>query len=124
MKNNYQKVVQAKLTKCLLDTIILQYLDHEPMHGYQIMTKISKSFGISLGPSTIYPLLGLLEKKGYVKSSWNMYSEKPRKMYTLTNDGKDVLDFSENSLNLICKNMVTDGKIQGTPSIEARLKIY
>ena len=53
-----------------------------------------------------------------------MYSEKPRKMYNLTNDGKDVLEFSENSLNMFCKNMVTDGKIRVTPSIETRLKIY
>ena len=112
MINNYQKEVQTKLTKGLLDMIILQYLEHESMHGYQLITKIRKGFGVYFGPSTVYPLLGLLEKKGYVKSTWNMDTERPRKVYKLTNEGKDVLSFTENSLNLICKNMVTDSKIQ------------
>jgi DNA-binding PadR family transcriptional regulator len=122
MTNNYQNEVQTKLTKGLLDMIILQYLDKESMHGYQIITKIRKGFGVYFGPSTIYPLLGLLEKKGYVKSAWNMGSERPRKVYKLTNEGKNVLSFTESSLNLICKNMVTDDKIriQAAPLISAR----
>jgi DNA-binding PadR family transcriptional regulator len=122
MTNNYQKEVQIKLTKGLLDMIILQYLDQESMHGYKVITKIRKGFGVYFGPSTIYPLLGLLEKKGYVKSAWNMDTERPRKVYTLTNEGKNVLSFTEDSLNLICKNMVTDSKIriQAAPLISAR----
>ncbi len=122
MNNNYQKEAQTKLTKGLLDMIILQYLDQESMHGYQLMTKIRKGFGVNFGASTIYPLLGLLEKKGYAESTWNMDSERPRKMYKLTNAGKNVLNFTESSLNLIRKNMVTDNKIQmqTTPLISAR----
>jgi len=112
MINKYQKEAQTKLTKNLLDMIILQYLEQESMHGYQLITKIRKGFGVYFGPSTIYPLLGLMEKKGYVKSAWNMDSERPRKMYNLTNEGKDVLNFTENSLNLICKNMSVDNKIR------------
>jgi PadR family transcriptional regulator PadR len=75
---NNQKEVQVKLMKGLLDLIILQFLSIEPMHGYQIITKIRKSFGVYFGPSTIYPLLGTLEEKGYVSSEWNMTSERPR----------------------------------------------
>jgi PadR family transcriptional regulator PadR len=112
MNINNQKEAQTKLTKGLLDMIILQYLEHESMHGYQLITRIRKGFGVYFGPSTVYPLLGLLEKKGYLKSVWNMDAERPRKVYNLTNEGKDVLNFTENSLNLICKNMVTDNKIQ------------
>ena len=125
MINNYQKEVQTKLTKGLLDMIILQHLEHESMHGYQLITTIRKGLGGYFGPSTIYPLLGLLEKKGYVKSTWNMDTERPRKVYQLTNDGKNVLNFTENSLNLICKNMATDNKIriQATPQISNRLKL-
>ncbi|MGD0646340.1 MAG: hypothetical protein ABSA75_15725 [Candidatus Bathyarchaeia archaeon] len=43
MTNNYQNEVQTKLTKGLLDMIILQYLDQESMHGYQLITKICKN---------------------------------------------------------------------------------
>jgi PadR family transcriptional regulator, regulatory protein PadR len=110
MTNNYQKEIQTKLTKGLLDMIILQFIDEQPMHGYQVITKVRKSFGIYFGPSTVYPLLGALEKKGYVKSTWNMDSEKPRKVYQLTKDGETVLNFTEGSLSLICKTMTTGNK--------------
>lgn len=112
MINNYQKEIQTKLTKGLLDMIILQLLDQEPMHGYQLITRVRKSFGVYFGPSTVYPLLGSLEKKGYVKSTWNMDTERPRKVYELTKEGETVLNFTEGSLNLICKTITNDNKIR------------
>ena len=107
---NSQKEVSTKLMKGLLDLIILQFLSTEPMHGYQVITKIRKSFGVYFGPSTIYPLLGTLEKKGYVKSEWNMNFERPRKIYSLTQTGKNMLSFTEESLNLICRKITTSGE--------------
>jgi PadR family transcriptional regulator PadR len=102
-----QKEVQVKLMKGLLDLIVLQFLSSQPMHGYQIITKIRKSFGVYFGPSTIYPLLATLEKKDYVHSEWNMKTERPRKIYKLTNEGQNLLNFTENSLNLICRKIST-----------------
>jgi len=104
---NAQKEVQTKLAKGLLDLIILQYLNQQPMHGYQVITKIRKSFGVYFGPSTIYPFMAQLEKKGYIKSQWNTDSERPRKVYTLTHDGKAMLNFTEDSLNLLCQKIGT-----------------
>jgi DNA-binding PadR family transcriptional regulator len=106
---NNSKEVQVKLMKGLLDLIILQFLSTQPMHGYQIITRIRKTFGIYFGPSTIYPLLGTLEKKGYVKSEWNMNNERPRKVYNLTNEGQNLLSFTEDSLSLICRKIGTNG---------------
>ena len=105
---NIQKEVQAKLAKGLLDLIVLQFLNNQPMHGYQIITKIRKTFGVYFGPSTIYPLLATLEKKGHVSSQWNMKSERPRKVYELTSQGKNILNFTKNSLNLICQKIEKD----------------
>ncbi len=102
---NSQKEVSTKLMKGLLDLIILQFLNTQPMHGYQIITKIRKNFGVYFGPSTIYPLLTTLEKKGYVKSDWNMDFERPRKIYSLTSNGQGMLNFTEESLNLICRKI-------------------
>ena len=109
---NYQKEIQTKLTKGLLDMIVLQFLDAQPMHGYQVITKIRKSFGVYFGPSTIYPFLNSLEKKGYVQSQWNMNTERPRKVYKLTTEGQTILNFTEGSLTLICKTMTNDSKIR------------
>ena len=106
---NPQKEIQTKLMKGLLDLVVLQFLSVQPMHGYQVITKIRRNFGVYFGPSTIYPLLGTLEKKGYVRSIWNMDSERPRKVYQLTNDGQSLLNFTEDSLNFICRRINNSG---------------
>jgi PadR family transcriptional regulator PadR len=106
---NNQKEVQVKLTKGLLDMIVLQLLNEQPMHGYQVITKIRKSFGVYFGPSTIYPLLGSLEKKGQVSSVWNMEGERPRKVYKLTSEGHELLNCTEKSLNLIVTTIGVNG---------------
>ena len=102
---NSQKEISAKLTKGLLDIIILQLVSTQPMHGYQIITKIRKNFGVYFGPSTIYPFLNTLEKKGFLKSEWNMNFERPRRIYNLTSNGQNMLNFTEDSLNLICRKI-------------------
>jgi DNA-binding PadR family transcriptional regulator len=116
---NNSKEVQSKLMKGLLDLIVLQFLSGQPMHGYQIITKIRKTFGMYFGPSTIYPLLSLLEKKGYVKSDWNMCNERPRKVYKLTTEGQNLLNFTEDSLNLICRKIGTSGMPRNAMDIES-----
>jgi len=120
--NNNQKQVQTKLTKGLLDIIILQNVGRESMHGYQLITKIRKDYGISFGPSTVYPLLLTLEKKGFLKSSWQMNTERPRKIYELTEDGRNALSYSSESLSLICKNMVTNVKTHLHSAILAKAR--
>jgi len=100
-----QKEVSTKLMKGLLDLIILQFLSNQPMHGYQIISQIRKTFGVYFGPSTVYPLLNSLEKKDLVKSEWNMDCERPRKIYSLTSNGQNMLNFTEESLNLICRKI-------------------
>ena len=122
---NSQKEASTKLTKGLLDLIILQFVSTQPMHGYQIITKIRKNFGVYFGPSTVYPLLNTLEKKGFVKSEWNMKSERPRKIYSLTNNGQNMLAFTEDSLNLICRKIAvqTNTEITMEPPAQSTVAV-
>jgi PadR family transcriptional regulator PadR len=115
-KASSQKEASTKLMKGLLDLIILQFLSTKPMHGYEVITKIRKNFGVYFGPSTIYPLLGTLEKKGYIESNWNMDFERPRKVYSLTTDGQNMLNYTEDSLNMI-RNKITHNTIDITQPI-------
>ncbi len=46
-----------------------------------------------------------MEKKNYVKYEWNMDSERPRKVYALTNNGKAMLEYTAGSLRAICKTI-------------------
>jgi len=106
--NILQKNIQTKLTKNLLDLLILQLLDNHPMHGYEVIAKIRKYFGVTFGASTIYPLLGIMEKKKYVKCHWQMNGERPRKVYSLTSDGKTLLEYTAGSLKAICRTIAAD----------------
>ena len=101
--------VQIKLMRGLLDLVILQFLKAEPMHGYSIITGIRRNFGVYFGPSTIYPLLGVMEEKGYVKSEWDLKNERPRKVYHITPDGDNLLTGTEESLNQICRRLSSIG---------------
>jgi len=87
----------------MLDVIILKFLSSTSMHGYQIITQLRQDFGVYFGPSTIYPLLCTLEKRGFICSEWNMDCERPKKIYHLTADGQSVLAFAVESLTFICK---------------------
>lgn len=119
--NHKLKEVQTKLMRGLLDLVVLQFLRVHPMHGYRIITSIRKNFGVYFGPSTVYPLLSELEDKGYVKSSWDLDADRPRKVYSLTTEGQNLLDCTENSLNHIHKKILTLG--MNRPSISEALRM-
>jgi PadR family transcriptional regulator PadR len=118
MIENLQKEVHKKLTKSLLDVVVLKSLNHENMHGYQLITKIKKSFALNVGPSTVYPLLGSMEKKGYIKGTFVKVSKKYRKTFALTNEGKNVLNFTENSLNMMFRNKENENQIQTQVAVD------
>ncbi len=131
--NNIQREAEIKITKDLIDLIVLEFLKNEPMHGYQIINKIRRNFGVYLGPSSIYPMMNVLERKGYISSEWVTHAERPRKVFSLTANGHSILKFTENSLNLICSTLsnaaptpavlfnaaITQGKTRQIPTIRA-----
>jgi len=104
---NTNQRLETKVVKSLLDFIILQLLNTQPMHSYQLILQIRRTFGIRFSPSTVYPLLVILETNGIVISRWNLDALRPRKIYQLTKDGKSILTFTEKSLQTICRKLNT-----------------
>jgi len=94
-----------KLMRGLLDLVVLQFLRAQPMHGYQIITSLRKQFGVYFGPSTIYPLLSVLEENGYIKSHWDLENDRPRKVYGITTQGAELLSCTEDSLTHIYRKL-------------------
>jgi DNA-binding PadR family transcriptional regulator len=66
---------------------ILQLLNEEPMHGYQLMQAIGDRSGGRWTPSpgAIYPAINLLEDEGLV----TVAAESGRKLVTLTDAGRE-----------------------------------
>ena len=100
---------EIKLVRGMLDLVVLGLLKEKSLHGYGVITHIRQNFGVYFGPSTIYPLLGDLEKKGNIKSEWDLTHERPRKVFTLTSEGNSLLNGVEQSLYQICNRLNEHG---------------
>jgi PadR family transcriptional regulator PadR len=79
-----RKEIANKLTKTMLEPILIRMALEGKIHGYEAISRIRKEFNIYFGSSTVYPLFEKLEKKGYLESKWEMNGERPVKVYTAT----------------------------------------
>lgn len=83
------------ITRRFLRPVVLLLLAESPVHGYELMGKL-KEFGIdhtSMDPSILYRLLRRIEGEGLAESSLDDRGAGPaRKVYTLTPEGREVLD--------------------------------
>ncbi|MEM5782317.1 MAG: helix-turn-helix transcriptional regulator, partial [Candidatus Aenigmatarchaeota archaeon] len=63
------KEINRRDVKENLDEIILRYiLENKSIHGYDIIKKIKKDFGILLSAAEVYPKLWNLNKMGVLTS--------------------------------------------------------
>jgi DNA-binding PadR family transcriptional regulator len=112
MEEPRAREIQIKLMRGLLDLVVMQFLKAQPMHGYQIIANLRKQFGVYFGPSTIYPLLSVMEENGYIKSQWDLEKDRPRKVYSITKEGEELLSCTEDSLSHIYRKLeIGTGKI-------------
>ena len=75
-------------------TLVLSALEHQSSHGYAITQAVKHMSNgyIKLGVATIYPILRALERDQFVVSEWDTSGGgTPRKMFTLTPEGRDEL---------------------------------
>ena len=74
--------------------VLLHVRRHEPIHGYGVIKHLDDATG-GRGlwkEGTIYPVLGVLEKEGLVKSRWGKGQTGPRrKYYQTTPAGRQTL---------------------------------
>jgi DNA-binding PadR family transcriptional regulator len=108
------KQLHTQVIKGLRYFIVLQLLRIQPMHGYKIISVIRKKFGIYLGPSSVYPLLKDLEDWEYIESVWETADFHPRRVYSLTSQGQNLLDYMEHSVGHILMGMGIAGTTQPT----------
>jgi len=77
-----------------LEYVVLGLISIEPQSGYSIITFLEQGiYRWSASPGSIYPILKRLEKQGVIAGELEAVHEtRPRKMYTLTSHGEDLLD--------------------------------
>jgi Fe2+ or Zn2+ uptake regulation protein len=69
---------------------ILTILYEGPTHGYSIISRFKKRVKKEVSPSLVYPFLQQLEEKGLVEYTIESIGEKERKIFKLTQEGKDL----------------------------------
>ena len=69
---------------------ILTILYEGPSHGYSIISRFRKRVRKEVSPSLVYPFLQQLEEKGLVKHTIKPVGEKERKIFELTQAGREL----------------------------------
>lgn len=85
---------------------------YEPAHGYGIMQKVERMSNgrVVLGPGTMYGALSNLQKNMLIASLENKPGDR-KKMYEITEFGKELVEYEVKRLKEIIKNAekITDG---------------
>jgi len=79
---------------------LLFFMLEGPAHGYELMARL-EAFGLEgIDPSQIYRALRDLEAEGAVQSTWDEEKTQgpPRRVYTLTGMGFEILQRHVNEL--------------------------
>ena len=92
---------------------ILRVLCDRPMHGYDIARTVEQTTNGCCSPSegTIYPVLRDFEENGLVTQEAEVVSGRERKVYTLTDKGRDALRVAVDAWMEITDALVAADKV-------------
>ncbi len=84
---------QRGLMRGTTPMLVLSVLNEEPLHGYEMIRRLSKlSQGVfDMKEGTLYPVLHELEKSGYATASWKETGGRRRRVYEITPKGQKHL---------------------------------
>lgn len=91
MTEEYKKEIIERITKNLLDIQLLRVIDNDSMWGYKIKKTFQKHLNINLRHGALYPTLNALEQSGLLISKLQKQNGRERKIYNVTNKGKQYL---------------------------------
>ncbi|HEY3911963.1 MAG TPA: PadR family transcriptional regulator [Stellaceae bacterium] len=104
--------------------VLLHLIAERPRHGYELIKAIEEQFGgmYSPSPGVIYPTLTLLEEIGYLRPET---AEGPRKLYSITEEGRAFLAANRAQLEAILGRMAAISQAYaGGPAPEIRRALH
>jgi transcriptional regulator len=106
------EIFDRELKKGSAELLILSLVEDQPRHGYDIGMLIEqRSKGVlRFNVASLYPLLYRLEKRGWIRGRWvEKASQRRRRYYRLTSEGREVLAAQRRSWREFVKaiNLVT-----------------
>jgi PadR family transcriptional regulator PadR len=91
MAGTYREEIVQRIVKNLLDVQLLRLIQAQPQWGYGIKKKVETEYHIKLRHGALYPMLNSLERKGFLTSQKQHQGGRARKVYTITECGREYL---------------------------------
>ena len=89
MTNESFENVILELRRGVIVLAVLSRLDQE-QYGYSLIKNLADN-GLEIDQGTLYPLLRRLESQGLLQSNWRVESDRPRRYYLLSEEGRTLL---------------------------------
>jgi PadR family transcriptional regulator, regulatory protein PadR len=89
MTNESLENVTLELRRGVIVLAVLSQLDRE-RYGYALIKGLSDN-GLEIDQGTLYPLLRRLEAQGLLQSKWRVETDRPRRYYVLSDEGRQLL---------------------------------
>ena len=97
----YAESLAIQLRKGCLVYCVLLVCAKQPQYTGDIVKQLSES-ELMVVEGTIYPLLSRLQKYGYLQHEWQESEQgPPRKYYSLTDNGKQLVDELKDRITLL-----------------------
>ena len=89
--NSTEELINSLTVELKRGTMVLLVLSqlHSNEYGYSLVQKLEEK-KVPIEAGTLYPLLRRLEKQKLLISEWDTSESRPRKFYTLSDEGKEV----------------------------------
>lgn len=89
--SNIEELINSLTVELKRGTLVLLVLSQlqSNEYGYSLVQKLEEK-EVPIEAGTLYPLLRRLEKQGLLISEWDTSESRPRKFYTLSEEGKEV----------------------------------
>jgi DNA-binding PadR family transcriptional regulator len=91
MAETDRREIVLRIARNLLDVQLLRLIQAEPQWGYRIKKEVETKFDIRLRHGVLYPMLNSLERKGFLTSQEQHQGGRARKVYTITERGREYL---------------------------------
>jgi PadR family transcriptional regulator PadR len=89
MTNESFDNVILELRRGVIILAVLSQLERE-QYGYSLIKSLAEH-NLEIDQGTLYPLLRRLESQGLLESNWRVESDRPRRYYKLSDEGRTLL---------------------------------
>ncbi len=100
---------------------VLCVLHRKPMHGYEVVQAVEKTTNGCCSPSegTVYPVLNEFEAGGYLISRPEIVQGRKRKVYALTDKGRDAFLIATEAWMEVTQHIVASRDMATEPDFQS-----